>query len=257
MSQLSDLQSFVRQSEEVETPQALFHLLQNVGHEMRFNHFALVHHVDLRPVGTMTDHLVTPDFAVLSDYPQYWVDQYISESIVEDDPVLVASQRMATVFSWDSVPSIINLSSEQKKITEMTRKAGLVGGITIPIHIPGELNGSCHFAITEGHELPRQNTYMAQSVGSFAFEAARRLMRRLQRIPRGNPPKLSHRQIECIVFAGKGKTNWEIGTILGISPETVKSHLSNAQAAYGINSRMQLVTRTLFDGIISMNDVVQ
>jgi len=257
MSRLSDVQTFVSDSNRVNSAHELFELMQAVTTEMHFDHFALVHHVDLQPVGSLRDHIVTSDFAVLSDYPQFWVDQYISDSIVADDPVLVASQRRASVFAWDEVPRIIKLTDHQKEITARTRRAGLTNGITVPIHIPGEMNGSCNLAVADGHELPRKNIYMAQSIGVFAFQAARNLMARLRKIPSVPAPKLTGRQLECIVLAGKGKSNWEIAKILGILAETVKQHLSNAQSRYEVNSRIQLVTRSLFDGHFSLSDLLR
>lgn len=257
MPRLADLQYFVRESENVNSADDLYALVQSAGQEMGFDHFALVHHVDLRPVGQLESHLVTSDFAVLSDYPQFWVDQYISDSIIADDPVLVASQRMASVFAWDTIPEIIKLSHAQTEVIEKTQRAGLVNGLTVPVHIPGELNGSCNFAVASGRELPRKNIYMAQSIGVFAFQAARNLMARLRDMPGTPPPKLTGRQIECIVLAGKGKSNWEIGAIMGISPETVKQHLSDAQSRYDVTNRVQLVARSLFDGLFSVADLVR
>lgn len=257
MSRLEDLQSFVRSSEAVQSPQELFDLLQAMTRQMGFDHFALVHHVDLRPVQKLNDHLVTSDFAVLSDYPQFWVDQYISEAIVSDDPVLVASQRMASIFEWQDVPKLLALTAAQREITERTKQAGLDNGFTVPVHIPGEINGSCHFAVATGHDLPRDNRYMAQSVGTFAFQAARNLMDRLRGSPQVPPPQLTGRQLECVILAGRGKSNWEIGVILGISQETVKQHLSDAQSRYDVCNRMQLVTRALFDGQFSVVDLVR
>ena len=258
MSQLTDLQTFVRQSENVRSPLGLFELLQGISGEMGFDHFALVHHVDLRPTGTRkVDHLVTPDFAVLTDYPEQWIDQYIATSVINDDPVLAASLRRASVFAWEDVTKIVSLTTRQRSIIERTRAAGLENGFTIPIHIPGELNGSCHFAVATGHELPRANIYMAQSVGVFAFQAARMLMARMSGLNEGPPPKLTERQIECVVLAGKGKSNWEIGAILGISAETVKQHLSDAQSRYDVTNRMQLVARSLFDGHFSVIDLIR
>lgn len=257
MSRLADLQSFVRTSERAQSPQDLFDLLQSISQQMGFDHFALVHHVDLRPAGKLNDHLVTSDFAVLSDYPQFWVDQYISDAIVTDDPLLIASQRMASVFEWQEMLNLLPLTAAQREITERTRHAGLENGFTIPLHVPGEINGSCHFAVATGHELPRNNMYMAQSVGTFAFQAARNLMDRLRGTPLAPPPKLTGRQLECVVLAGRGKSNWEIGVILGISQETVKQHLSDAQSRYDVGNRMQLVTRALFDGQFSVVDLVR
>lgn len=57
MSSLADVQGFIDQSRQVTSPEELHALLQAISREMGFDHFALVHHVDLRPRGTVIDHL--------------------------------------------------------------------------------------------------------------------------------------------------------------------------------------------------------
>ena len=256
MPGLEEVQAFIDCSRRVASAEDLHDLMQAISREMGFDHFALVHHVDLRPMGGFANHLVGNDFIVLSDYPQFWVDQYISDGIVVDDPVLIASQRTNVGFAWDTVPDLLKLTPSQREITERTHRAGLVNGFTVPANVPGELNGSCNFAIAAGRDLPRQNLAMAQLVGSFAFQAAREVVARQRKIEIHEPPRLSQRQLECIVLVARGKSDWEIGKILGISEETVKWHLKDARARYDVPKRVQLVMRTLFDGQLALTELI-
>lgn len=256
MSRISDVQRFIDESRKTNTPADLHRLMQSISQEMGFDHFALVHHVDLRPFGGVVDKMVTDDFVVLTDYPQFWVDQYVSDAIVTDDPVLIASQRMNIGFEWNTVPDLISLTSRQRAIIERTQQAGLINGFTVPANVPGELNGSCNFAVAVGHEVDRSNFHMAQLVGSFAFQAARDLVARVRNLEGFSPPKLTDRQLECIVLVARGKTDWEIGKILGISEETVKMHLRNAREAYGVSKRVQVVLRTLFNGQVPLTELI-
>lgn len=256
MSRLDDVQGFIDQSRRAGSPADLHALLQATSREMGFDHFALVHHVDLRPMGTLMDHLITDDFIVLSDYPQFWIDQYISDAIVSNDPVLMASQKTNVGFAWEAVPDLIKLTPSQREVTERTHRAGLINGFTVPANVPGELNGSCNFAVAAGHELPHKNLPMAQLVGSFAFQSAREMVARLRRVGDFEPPRLSQRQLECIILVARGKTDWEIGRILGISEETVKWHLKDARERYDVPKRVQVVLRALFDGQIPLTELI-
>lgn len=256
MSRLSDVQAFIDQSRQVKAPGDLHRLMQDISREMGFDHFALVHHVDLRPVGTFVNYVVTDDYAVLTDYPQSWVDEYISDAIVTNDPILLTCQRMNVGFAWDTVPDLIKLTGKQKEIIERTRKAGLANGFTVPVNVPGELIGSCNFAVSSRSELVRSNFNMAQLVGAFAFQSARELVRGSRRLDEYEHPRLTDRQLECIVLVARGKTDWEIGKILGISEETVKMHLRNAREAYGVTKRIQVVMRTLFNGQVPLTELL-
>lgn len=67
---------------------------------------------------------------------------------------------------------------------------------------------------------------------------------------------LTSRQIECVALAGRGKTDWEIGKILGISEETVKRHITDARNHYDVPKRIQVVLHAIAEGIISLTDLI-
>jgi LuxR family quorum-sensing system transcriptional regulator CciR len=256
MTQMADIQAFIDLSRRAESPDELHVLMQEITREMGFEYFALVHHVDLKPYGTMTGHLFTNEFITLSNYPQFWVDNYISNDIVNLDPVLLASQRTNVGFGWKQLSELLPMTQAHCAIMERTRNAGLADGFTVPANVPGELNGSCHFAVGAGRSAPKASFPMAQLVGSFAFQAARSLIARLCHDTEREPVRLTERQLECIVLVARGKTDWEIGKILGIAEETVKQHISDARARYDVSKRVQVVLRALFDGLVPLSEML-
>lgn len=58
-------------------------------------------------------------------------------------------------------------------------------------------------------------------------------------------PQLSERENEIMHWVGHGKTNLEIGMILGISQFTVKNHLQRIFRKIDVRNRAQAVTRIL------------
>jgi LuxR family quorum-sensing system transcriptional regulator CciR len=132
---------------------------------------------------------------------------------------------------------------------------GIGEGFTVPAHVPGELNGSCSFATARGIPLQPNKLAMAQLVGAFAFEAARRLTRI-------HPPNVcnlhvSNRERDCLLWISRGKSDSEIAMILGISPETVHQYVKHVRATYDVVSRSQLVAHALFAGTISFEDILR
>jgi LuxR family quorum-sensing system transcriptional regulator CciR len=73
----------------------------------------------------------------------------------------------------------------------------------------------------------------------------------------GPLPRLTDRQRDCLVWAARGKSDWEISRILGIGQETVIQHLKTARERYGVAKRTQLAVSALFDGTISFFDVLK
>ena len=73
----------------------------------------------------------------------------------------------------------------------------------------------------------------------------------LQSVPNGDPdvpassPKqaLSAREVEVLRWLALGKSNPEIGLILGLSPLTVKNHLQRVYAKLQVHNRVQALSR--------------
>jgi len=235
-------QQFVESARASETKADLFRLLEAVTFEIGFQHFALLHHVDLRRP--------SQNFIHLDNYPASWTAYFIENGLYADDPVLKASLRSNVGFRWADVSSLIRLTGSQRLILESAAGQGLGEGYTVPANIPGESTGSCSFATRRGVELPERNLMLAQLIGAFAFQAARRLGKTDSGVwPAA--PTLTPRQRECLILVIQGKTDWEISRILGLSEETVTQHLDMARARYGVTKRLSLAVRAIFDGQIS------
>lgn len=61
---------------------------------------------------------------------------------------------------------------------------------------------------------------------------------------------LTTRQLECLRWAQEGKTAWEIGRIMAISPRTVESYLAIAYQKLKVRTRVQAVIRARALGLL-------
>jgi LuxR family quorum-sensing system transcriptional regulator CciR len=68
---------------------------------------------------------------------------------------------------------------------------------------------------------------------------------------------LTDRQRDCVIWAARGKSDWEISRILGLSEDTVTEYLKRARQRYGVSKRTMLAVHALFDGAISFADVLK
>jgi len=242
MSQLDVTREFIQRVQDTPTEAELHRLLEDVTVEIGFRYFALISHVDFR--------YSRRDTIRLDNYPKSWTEKFVNNGFFARDPVLQASLTSTVGFTWSDLPSIIDIDKSQRAILESAGKHGLGSGFTVPANIPGEINGSCSFATREGTDFPSTNLLVAQLIGTFAFEAARRLSRTESR-HRRNAPHLTPRQRDCLLWASRGKTDWEIGHILGLKEETVTEYLNAARQRYGVTKRLPLAIRAIFDGQIS------
>jgi LuxR family quorum-sensing system transcriptional regulator CciR len=220
--------------------------LRDITQELGFEHFALMHHVDAARGGAAIR---------LHDYPTQWADYYQAQALGLSDPVHRASHVTSIGFRWSQIPRMIPLTARDLRILALGREQGIGDGFTVPAHVPGEARGSCSFAIGSGCPMPETMLPLAQLAGIFAFEAARRLCTERGYRDEGAAPRLTDRQRDCVLWVARGKGDWEIGRILGVSEETVARHVKQACARYGVNKRTLLAIRTLFDGTLSFTEL--
>ncbi len=218
-------------------------LVGDVARELGFDFFALLDHASL-VAGT-------PGLVRIDNYPGGWVEELISTGWAANDPVHLASRRACAGFGWCELGGLIRLERQHKRILVRSRHFGLGPGFTVPAHVPGEPDASCSFAVRTGRELPADRLHCAELVGLHALNAARRLR---PRPPRRQRPRLSRRELQCLRLVALGKTDWEIGAILGIGAETARQYVKRARAAYDCVSRTQLVVEGLRDAWISLEE---
>lgn len=227
------------------SPADLSDILEDCTEALGFQYFALIDHVDLSRAAGMI-HLDT--------YPAVWSERFIRSRLFLEDPVLQASLRTHMGFAWDDLDCLIPVKSSHRLIFERARKEGLGKGFTVPANIPGEIHGSCSFATRAGCRFPDRALGAAHLVGAFAYQAARRLYRPTQS-RRIGLPKLTSRQRECVVLAGRGKSDWVIGQLLGLKKDTVTKYLVAARDRYEVATRTQIVTAALYYGEISFLEI--
>ena len=84
----------------------------------------------------------------------------------------------------------------------------------------------------------------------------RPLSRRSEGFARPQAPSLTTRQLECIIFVARGKTDWEISKILGLHEQTVTQHLNEARRRCGVSRRSELAIHALYHGHVTFEDVL-
>lgn len=240
MRRLSDL--FAEAADACQNLEQLRSALSDATLELGFHHFALLDHASLSaPRGLVR----------IDNYPDSWVSEFAARGYGAGDPVHLASRRSAIGFSWSELGAFVTLDRNHRTILSRSRYHGLGEGFTVPANIPGEPSASCSFVVRKGFELPHVRLHSAQLVGTHALCAARRL-----RPLKPSRPRLSRREVECLRLIARGKTDWEIARILGISTHTARQYVKRARSAYDAVSRSQLVVYGLRDSWIDFEDAI-
>lgn len=223
---------------------ALGALLAAATRDLGFRYHALVEHADLaRP---------PPNLLFLQNYPAAWVETFAHAGLHRQDPAQRLASRRPCPFAWEELPQLIPLTVAQGQLLDQARRAGLETGFTVPLHAAGQRTASCSFVTAMGRPLPRFTLLAAELLAHIAFAAAFDLRHQFME---DAVPHLTPREEECVTLMAQGKTDWEIGVILGLSEETVTKYLKAARNRFGVTRRAQLAIAAVSRGQLGLDEL--
>jgi DNA-binding CsgD family transcriptional regulator len=182
-----------------------------------------------------------------------WRARYAERGYFNSDVVTHSAIHRSSPFTWDDL-DLKRLSGTARTVFHEGREAMQVANsLVIPIHNANGFAGfvSLFFAdSTPPHASLRRSL---EIVAIYALEKAKDL-HGLQPDHAGwdQPCELTARQREALAFMAQGKTDWEIGKILGISEKTANNHLDAVKRKLGVATRAQAVARAVHSGWIAI-----
>lgn len=193
---------------------------------------------------------------IISTYPEGWLRHYFSEGYLHEDPVLEELPKRQLPFAWSEIALPEELSSRQRRLFDEARDAGLDHGITIPIHggerfatmslVPdGSAREAAEALARHRHLLHLLSLYYHAHSGSILLE-------RSLSSPR-QKSLLSPREKEVLQWTAKGKSNWDISVILGLSEKSIEFHLDSAKRKLQVFNRTHAVVKAIMLGMISVD----
>lgn len=119
--------------------------------------------------------------------------------------------------------------------------------ISVPLNLPGHY--TCHVNMADNNlninSVSYQNLHIMAVTYHHNIIKIRYLSNTLFQ-----PPKLSPREKECLIWAAKGLSDHDIGALLAISSSTVTSYMKNVRHKFEVRTKIQAVAIAVFCGII-------
>ncbi|MEO7467264.1 MAG: autoinducer binding domain-containing protein [Sphingobium limneticum] len=252
MERVKDFDKFIRKLNDARDFSMLQDSMAEITRLLGFAQFALGHHVDLvRP----------PSNAIrLTNYNPSWINETLEQRFFADDPVHAATARLVRPFYWNELTELsdaIVMTDHHFRILERARTFGLTDGVTVPVRLAGEYEGSCSFATDDMAKVHPLALSLSPTAATFAFEKARRLMRQRDGKAPEPVPDFTIRQREMLILVGRGKTDAEIADLMGVSRRMAHEHVESGRRAYGNAQRTLMVIRAVFDGVITFADILR
>lgn len=157
---------------------------------------------------------------------------------LECDPFLITSRSIRT--RWAN-PLLDDIS-----LDDFEKRTGLDAAIVVPVHLPFNQIAAAALTRIQGINCDLETKF--ESVADRFAPAVHRFIRGYVMVTRDDQylPRecyLSPREVECLSWVARGKTDYEISIILGCSHAGVRYHLARAGAKLGAMNRAQSVFR--------------
>jgi LuxR family quorum sensing-dependent transcriptional regulator len=181
-----------------------------------------------------------------------WAERYGARSYFNSDIVIHTAIRQSAPFTWDDLDKR-KLSSSAKTVFDEGRDLMKVdSSLVIPTHDAKGFAGfiSLFFAGSTPDDGMRKALKL---IAIYAMEKAKEL-HGLEPESAGwdQPCPLTPRQREALAFSAMGKTDWEIGTILGIAEKTANHHFEGAKRQLKVATRAQAVAVAVHRGWVAL-----
>ncbi|WEX79304.1 LuxR family transcriptional regulator (plasmid) [Sinorhizobium numidicum] len=172
----------------------------------------------------------------LMSYPDAWQEHYIQMGYDSIDPIIKKSRKELGAFRWSEVYNDVSTTEAERRFFDEAATFGLKSGISVPFHGPGVDFSIMSFARPSCRDLQNKTiTDLQLAALHFHLRVARIVNSRCVR----RAPNLSLREQECIPWAARGKSSWDIGVILGISEHTVNFHIKKVLRKLDVTSLLK------------------
>ncbi len=181
-------------------------------------------------------------------YPDEWKQYYVQQELHLYDPTLAVAARSIAPVDWSRLDRTPNFD----RVFRTAADFGIVAqGLTIPVRGPygdvGMLSVTRNCKQSEWEKLIPMIVSDLQSIAVHLHDGAMR-SHTLTRTLRA--PGLSNREIEILQWIAAGKSQQDVGDILGISVRTVEVHLRSGRDKLYALTTPQAVARAIAMGLI-------
>jgi DNA-binding CsgD family transcriptional regulator len=255
-----DLEQAVAAVETCQTIEALKETLRRISEDYGFAAFNFL--------DTGASHLDAPFFT--GTLSRAFLDDYIGNKLIHVDPCVFRARRSNVPFAWSdlAIPQYKGVrKSGAQKTMDCADDYGFRDGLVVPFHFSdhlGRVNSSViaffwsdesrklQFLLSrKKHEISIVMIYWAQRAADLVGESFRGGARiaPVDFVP--ELQTLTDRERDVLSWAARGKTAKDTADLMRVSEMTVNTHIRNAIAKLGANSKTHATTKAIYLGLIN------
>lgn len=180
-------------------------------------------------------------------WPVEWLLQYQRNDYVRHDLVPVMARISMQSFSWREALAGRTPTTKQREHYDWALSLGIADAFAVPVHYPGDDFGLCVSIADHPVEGSFERSTL-QMASLFAHQRCRQLGG-LRGASSAQTP-LTPREVDCLRWVLDGKSDTDIGKILGISHTTVHFHVERVKKKLGVRTRTQAAAMVLTLGYL-------
>jgi LuxR family quorum sensing-dependent transcriptional regulator len=188
-----------------------------------------------------------PPFFV-STWPSRWLEVYFGEYFAVGDPTVEHARAAVLPATFSDLRRRQQAAGGSIKVFEAAAAHGWPEGLSIPVHGPNGYSGIVALA-AETRELSPPDRAALHLMALYLHERLKELM---APAPSPDRPRLSRGEIECLQWLVAGKSDWEMGEILGISEATAHWRIEKAKKKLGVKTRAQIAALAIKHGYVTL-----
>lgn len=188
-------------------------------------------------------------YFMLNAWPEGWFERYVEQNYVHVDPVIHHTKMNSDAFVWSEALADRPLNRGARRVMNEATEFGMLDGYSVPLHSVGGFQAIVTFGARKV-ELSQEQRGALHIVSIYAHNRLRAFMTESGERNAAAAAKVTPREREVILWCAAGKTNWEIGQILGISEKTVQHEIASASRRLNSVNRAQLIAESIRLGII-------
>ena len=160
------------------------------------------------------------------DWPPDWIALYQTRGLFARDPIVSEARRRMAPFLWSEMS---RLSEDETEVLAAARMHGWVDGFAVPIHGPAGYQGVVSLAAGAPLRLDPLDRAVLETMATTIHHRCRSAVGfgSVSHAPRAP----TARELECLRWVASGKTDWEIGRLLGIAAATAHYHVEQQEEA--------------------------
>jgi LuxR family transcriptional regulator, quorum-sensing system regulator BjaR1 len=183
---------------------------------------------------------------LVNTFPTEWGRRYLARGYAFHDPTVRHLGFSNAPFAWSELGPRFADDATALRVMNEAGDFNLRDGVTVPLMtLEGGVAG---FSLSgERLAIDPADRPMLHLIATYAFG---HLLRLRGQNAAAQASKLAPREREALQWAAEGKTDWEIGEVMGISTHGVDFHLRSARTKLGTTNRTQAVAVALRRGLI-------